>query len=284
MSNKQGLVGMAQYIRRNAKAFRIYPLRDKSRTALTLANMKIGALDVTTATSASLNTDVYHTRVNEFNHAMIRHYQGKWYATKALSEDRKSALWSKAKDAFNEAIAIGIALQEKIGNGDTTPIPLSPLALTDNGAEIQFADEVPLVPDITPIVVLQGSSFEMGYQYAQQLVEIFGDWIMHQHAQRPFTDEETSELRCWEDEHRLHTPELLDFVRGWQGPTRWTFPCAMTTYWICGWGINHRPRLTSAAVTAACRNCHRWPALRWPPGAKPQKTASWWPERPVITI
>ena len=53
MSTKQGLMGMIQYGLSHAKAFKIYPLRDKSRTALTLANVKIGRLDPQTA--------VYHT-------------------------------------------------------------------------------------------------------------------------------------------------------------------------------------------------------------------------------
>lgn len=208
MTQKQGLLAMAKYGLHNAKALRIYPLRDRSRTALTLANVKIGTLNVKTA--------VYHIRVSEFNQAMIRHYQGKWYATKAVAADRKSNLWPKAKEAFTEAIAIGTKLQEKIENDDHSTIPLPPISLTTQGTEIQFADDVPLVPDITPIVMLQGSSFEMGFQYAQQLVEIFGDWIIHQHAQRSFTNDEQAELRRWEAEHRCHTPELLDFCRGWQ--------------------------------------------------------------------
>ncbi|MCA9931695.1 MAG: hypothetical protein KC419_24600 [Anaerolineales bacterium] len=208
MTQKQGLLAMAKYGINNAKAFRIYPLRDQSRTALTLANVKIGELDPKTA--------VYHTRVNEFNHAMIRHHQGKWYATKAVAEWRTSTLWPKAKEAFTEAIAIGTALQEKIENGDNTPIPLSTIPLTTKDTEIQFADEVPLVSDITPVVVVQGSSYEMGFQYAQQLVEIFGDWIMRQHAEHDFSEEALAELRRWEAQHQQHTPELLDFCRGWQ--------------------------------------------------------------------
>ena len=52
----------------------------------------------------------------------------------------------------------------------------------------------------------------MGEQYAQQLVQIFGEWIMRQHAQRTFSAEEVAELRRWEAEHRRHTPELLDFL------------------------------------------------------------------------
>ena len=208
MTEKQGLLGMANYVMRNAKAFKIYPLRDKSRTALTLANVKIGALDVETA--------VYHTRTAEFNHAMTRHYQGKWYATQGLSHPHEKSWWKKAAAAFNDAITIANTLQEKMERGDTTPIYLPELSLSANGTEILFADDVPLVPDITPIVVLQGSSFEMGFQYAQQLVDIFGDWILHQHAQRDFSAAEQVELRRWEDEHRKHTPELLDFCKGWE--------------------------------------------------------------------
>jgi hypothetical protein len=39
--------------------------------------------------------------------------------------------------------------------------------------EVLFFEDTPLVPTICPIVVLQGSSRDMGRQYARQVVEIY---------------------------------------------------------------------------------------------------------------
>jgi len=44
-----------------------------------------------------------------------------------------------------------------------------------NTPEINFVDGVPIFPWVKPVVVLPGSDFEMGYQYAMQLSHIFGD-------------------------------------------------------------------------------------------------------------
>ena len=38
------------------------------------------------------------------------------------------------------------------------------------------------------LVILQGSDFEMGYQYAQQVIQIFGPWLMRRKAGRTFTE------------------------------------------------------------------------------------------------
>ena len=49
-------------------------------------------------------------------------------------------------------------------------LPIDKHPLTNQGSEILFAGDVPLVPPINPIVVLQGSDFEMGRQYARQVI------------------------------------------------------------------------------------------------------------------
>jgi hypothetical protein len=74
---------------------------------------------------------------------------------------------------------------------------------------------VPLLPEINPVVVLQGSDEAMGYQYAQQVIEIFGPWIMQVEASRTFTTDEIAELRRWEAELEQHAPEIIGFCQGW---------------------------------------------------------------------
>jgi len=58
-----------------------------------------------------------------------------------------------------------------------TPVPLS----TFHEPEISFAGEVPLPPNVRPVILLKGSDYDLGYQYYQQLVQIFGRWVASHH-------------------------------------------------------------------------------------------------------
>lgn len=55
----------------------------------------------------------------------------------------------------------------------------------------------------------------MGRQYAHQLVDIFGRWILARHAGARLSEQDRAELGRWEAQHRQHTPWLLAFCRGW---------------------------------------------------------------------
>ncbi len=70
--------------------------------------------------------------------------------------------------------------------------------LTNSEAEISFAGEVPLIPNVRPVIILSGSDYDMGYQYYQQVIQIFGRWILDSVAHDKFTDEE----------HRHQLPRL----------------------------------------------------------------------------
>ncbi len=85
-----------------------------------------------------------------------------------------------AIDGFRDAAAMAdrIAIDLKAGR----PSAAIPVHLQSNGAEILFADDVPLVPTICPVVVLEGSDFDMGRQYARQIIEIYGPWGFAQQA------------------------------------------------------------------------------------------------------
>ena len=87
--------------------------------------------------------------------------------------------------------------------------------LDNDGTEVLRADGVPIVPSICPIVVLRGSSYDMGYQYAQQSLEIFGDFVFATFAKLRFTQGRLDVIKRWEAELRQHTPEVLDMCRGW---------------------------------------------------------------------
>jgi len=44
--------------------------------------------------------------------------------------------------------------------------------------EVPYDEEVPLVPSVRPVIVLKGTDYEMGYQHAKQLIQIFGKYYL----------------------------------------------------------------------------------------------------------
>ncbi|MDP3885499.1 MAG: hypothetical protein Q8Q93_11265 [Hydrogenophaga sp.] len=86
---------------------------------------------------------------------------------------------------------------------------------THQDSEILFADGVPLVPTVCPIVLLQGSSYEMGRQYIEQVVDVYGSWIFEAVAKRRFSEQELLTIRRWHKHLERLTPEICDMVRGW---------------------------------------------------------------------
>ncbi|WP_105616180.1 C45 family peptidase [Vallitalea okinawensis] len=202
---KTGMMEFIKFYKDNGKAFKAYPLRDKSRIKLTLANLKIARLDPL--------SKIYQLRVKEFNDGMIYHYSGKWLATKALQTKDKET-WYKAFDAFKKAIHIADELHHHLDTKSNDEIHYETPDIHQE-KEILFSNDIPLVPDITPIVLLQGSSYEMGFQYAEQLVTIYGNWMLERHTEKKFNQDEIDEIKKWEEMHQKYTPEIIDFVRGW---------------------------------------------------------------------
>ena len=168
--------------------------------------MEIGKLDNT--------SPIYNQRADEYNQAVIAYYKGKFLSTEA-SKKRDRKLWKVAFQSFKEANWIGNKLYHALINGSSKPIHISQVVFGKNGTELKFADGVPLIPEVTPIIILKGSDYQMGYQYAQQLVQVFGAWILQNKAHKSFSNQQKNHLKLWEDEHRKYTPWLLDFVKGW---------------------------------------------------------------------
>jgi len=90
--------------------------------------------------------------------------------------------------------------------------------------EIAFVGGIPMPPPVRPVILLSGSDFELGYQYFQQLVEIFGTWVpSHQWGApyycRPihresFSSPERAALREWESRVERFAPEWIEILRG----------------------------------------------------------------------
>lgn len=79
--------------------------------------------------------------------------------------------------------------------------------------EIEFVDGVPIFPWARPVVILKGSDFEMGYQYAGQLARIFGTWILEL-VNCDLSDRQIKALRGYEWFIKKQAPEMIGFIKG----------------------------------------------------------------------
>ena len=83
----------------------------------------------------------------------------------------------------------------------------------DQGPEIEFVDGVPIFPWARPVVILQGSDFKMGYQYARQLSQIFGSWILEL-INCEFTEGQKKALKGYEWYIKKYSPKMIEFIKG----------------------------------------------------------------------
>ncbi|WP_430885939.1 hypothetical protein [Fusibacter sp. JL216-2] len=202
--NKVGFLEFIKFYKENHRAFKIYPMRDKARTQLTLCNIELAKMNV--------HSKAYFECMTMFNHGMIYLYSGKWNATTAIKSKNKHD-WKRAFDDFKTSIDIANSLYGHLTKGTPLTDYNEPL-LNDKDGELKYYGHVPLVPEITPIVILQGTNREMGAQYCDQLIEIYGDWILKRHK-KSFTDDELNVIGKWEQVHREYTPEIIEFAEGW---------------------------------------------------------------------
>jgi hypothetical protein len=79
--------------------------------------------------------------------------------------------------------------------------------------EIEFVDGVPIFPWARPVVILKGSDFEMGVQYARQLSQIFGAWILEL-IHCDLSDRQLKALRADEWYIKKEAPEMIGFFQG----------------------------------------------------------------------
>ncbi|MET9328041.1 hypothetical protein [Tsukamurella sp. NPDC003166] len=120
------------------------------------------------------------------------------------------ALLHRFRGALTRAIEVADAV---IGETEI-PAPISePLGLS--GETPLTPDGAPLVPSVCPVVVLEGSNREMGVQYANQILDIYGPWIFAHLTEHVVTDEEREVLAQWTAELERHTPEIVEFAHGW---------------------------------------------------------------------
>jgi hypothetical protein len=194
------------FLVRNRNYLKAYRRLEQMRTILVRANMELGKLGYGDA--------AYPQRVREFNQAVIDATKGKWYVAQAMETHTRGG-WQAAFRHIRQSQELAQSLLDLLQSGSPDPVAHEKATLSTEGTEILFADGVPLVPAINPVVILQGSDQAMGYQYAQQLIQIFGPWILERKAGRTFSEERRAIIGQWEAQIRAHAPEILRFCEGW---------------------------------------------------------------------
>ena len=111
-------------------------------------------------------------------------------------------------------------------------------------AEIPYADEVPLTSNVRPMIIVSGSDYDMGYQWYQQIVHIYGKEPCEDLSHQEFSDQEIAALKAYQWYIRKYTPEMIDLLKGmvdgasdagisltyeqilakWSGTTKYTAP------------------------------------------------------------
>ena len=154
-------------------------------------------------------------------------------------------------------VATGLLFSVKATAGPTV-VASSPQKAVTPSPEIRFSDGVPLVPSICPIIILSGSDYEMGYQYAQQVIQIFGPWIFKDYSGRKFSKTELREIKKWEKPIKRYAPEILEMCRGWaDGATQAGIP--MSYYDVVELWTGHSPPATDlVAFDYNCTGCAAW--------------------------
>lgn len=90
----------------------------------------------------------------------------------------------------------------------TVPFPLA------QEVEIPYAGEVPLVPNVRPVIVLQGSDYEMGYQHTRQIIQIFGKYYLEGAATVKRGEKAIAAIKKSEEYIKKYTPWAIDYIKG----------------------------------------------------------------------
>jgi hypothetical protein len=212
------LAMLMAYVRENGKALGARRRIEELRATLALANMGIARLQDDPA-RASLAAE----RRSDFDHAMTLLTRAKWLVSQAMEAKARGLHgpdWKKADLAFRSCKAFADSLTAALATDSPESLAYEDIALASRGTEIEWAGEVPLIPEIQPVVLLSGSDEEMGRQYALQLAEIFGAWILERKAGLGLTEVDIACQRRWEEMLARHAPEFMAFSRGFSAGAR----------------------------------------------------------------
>ena len=157
------------WMMKNMSYFNAFTKFSKVKQLLGRINLELSKIDY--------NNPFYIQRMEEFNTVALECSKARWYASVAIITKSKED-WKRALGGFDCCMKHGGKLLSILESGSNEALGIKKPAISQKDTEIDYADNAPVVPEICPVVILQGSSYEMGYQYARQLVEIFGPWIL----------------------------------------------------------------------------------------------------------
>ncbi|MCA1399512.1 hypothetical protein [Bradyrhizobium sp. BRP56] len=162
----------------------------------------------------------YHDRIRLIDAAVLELTAGKWLYNRATGECADYAARTSSADDL-AAARRHLREAERLADASHRPTPAAIAEaaaraghLSSEGREILHYQGVPVVPSICPIVILRGSSRQMGAQYVEQCVQIFGPFVFEHLRRRPIAGETERVIRSWEEQMRRHTPELLEMAKG----------------------------------------------------------------------
>ncbi|MGW4333427.1 hypothetical protein ACWEK5_11425 [Rhodococcus koreensis] len=122
--------------------------------------------------------------------------------------------YTRLLDRFRSALARAIDIADAVIGGTDLPCG-STGPLEFSGETPVTVDGAPTVPSVCPVVVLAGTNREMGFQYATQVIEIYGPWIFAHLAEHVVTDDERAVLAQWTAQLDEYAPEIVEFAHGW---------------------------------------------------------------------
>lgn len=199
---------VTRYTLENKRWFKANKAKGVIAVLLTRCNTELGKM--------SFHDRLFPSRIQEYNAAVIEAEKAKYYWDQAMtSGDRKD--WDRSTSHFKKSREIGEQLLEILQSGSSDLIPIVKPVFTSEDTEVKFTGGVPLVPEILPVIMITGTDEEMGYQYAQQVIQIYGTWIMQRKAGRSktFTAEDLDCMHQWEAQIKKYAPEILGYCRGW---------------------------------------------------------------------
>lgn len=200
-----------------------------TRLAQLMAEAQYALYDANRALNRhSPSAKVYAKERRNLDLAVLFVSKGKWHAGRYngaylyFTQHTKAASDAKlAEECFASAIKIAkeseaiLTFSDGEQSNRAADQYRSTVRVGKKGTEIEFVDDVPVVPTVCPIVVLRGSSYEMGRQYAEQVVDIFGDWVFRKIERRKFEADEITIIEKWRSELEKYAPEILEMARGW---------------------------------------------------------------------
>lgn len=162
----------------------------------------------------------YTQRVKLIDASAIMLSCGKWLYGRATGELADHAVKSssqaelvKAQHYFAKATRYAHASL----SCDRTMLPAAEAViggLDKSATEIWHYDDTPLVPTWAPIVLLRGSNRDMGRQYAEQCIDIFGSFIFAAVASRRIEGDAAQVIASWAEQLAAHTPSILEIAEG----------------------------------------------------------------------